>query len=176
MMAEEIEDRFLVFNLPSLAGLKPQKILQGYLHQGGKGATVRVRTIDDQMGLLTVKGKRQAGARAEFEYPVPVQDARDMLRLCGPATLSKDRYLLPGPDGRTWELDIFTGRHAGLVIAEIELDYAGQPYAKVPWAGPDISDDGRLGNAAIARSNMPDILKAMAVYKSQAGGLKPVSP
>lgn len=99
-----------------------------------------------------------------------------MLLLCGLFTLTKDRYKLPGPDGRPWELDIFTGRHSGLVIAEIELDYAGQPYKKVSWAGPDVTNDKALGNAAIARSHMADILKAMAVYKPQAGGVNPPSP
>ncbi len=176
MMADEIEDRFLVFNLPPLAGLVPEKILQGYLNQGGKGPTVRVRTVDDQYGFLTVKGKKSAGAGPEFEYPIPVEDAREMLLLCGPLILTKDRYKIPGPDGRVWELDIFTGRHAGLVIAEIELDYVGQPYTKVSWAGPDITDDKRLRNSALARTDMADIMKVVASYKPGAAALKPPSP
>lgn len=168
-MPQEIEDRYLILNPPSLNGLIPEKIVQGYLTPGGTGGpTVRVRTIDDQIGYLTVKGKKKAGAGSEFEYPIPIQDARDILVLCGKLTLTKDRYTFCGSDGRDWSLDVFTGRHQGLVIAEVELDYVGQPYIRMPWAGPDITNNKGLGNAAIARSDMAAVNKAIAACKSKA--------
>jgi len=155
-MAVEIEDRYLVFTPPPLAGLVPKKIVQGYLSTK-KGPTVRVRTVDDVDAYITIKGKKLGSMAPEYEYPIPIQDARELLIICGPVFLTKDRYELPGPDGRIWELDVFTGRHAGLMIAELELNYTGQAYTRPWWLGPEVTSDKHMGNGSLARSDMNDI-------------------
>lgn len=174
-MPNEIEDRFLVFVPPSLAGRKPAEIIQGYL-TGAKGPTVRIRKIDDTTAFLTIKGKKIGNKAAEFEYPVPVDHADDMLDLCGDMILTKDRYEIIGTDGHIWELDIFTGRHTGLIIAEIELPNEKTKYAKPSWLGPEITQDKRLSNGSLARTEFKDIMKWVADYRPKRKGPAAPSP
>ncbi|MFA7457199.1 MAG: CYTH domain-containing protein [Micavibrio sp.] len=149
-MAQEIEDRFLLPALPAL-DVPALPIVQGYLSSHPE-KTVRIRRAGDK-AWLTVKGPKANGAGDEFEYAIPLDDALRMLGLCGEEnTLSKDRYVWKNPDdGHIWEIDNFTGRHAGLVIAELELPAQGTPYKKPAWieTGVDITDDFRFANAAL---------------------------
>ena len=50
---------------------------QGYLGGGGP-ATVRIRRAGP-VAYITVKGPRRHHARAEFEYPIPVEHAEELL-------------------------------------------------------------------------------------------------
>src|SRR5262249_41481446 len=115
-MPQEIEHKFLVHHerlprrLPS-----GKSILQGFVCAQ---PVVRVRVTREkgkEKAFLTVKGKGLR-VRAEFEYPIPVRDAKQLLKLCGKRTISKIRRRF-GPI----ELDEFKGRHSGLWLAEIEL-------------------------------------------------------
>jgi adenylate cyclase len=54
-------------------------------------------------------------------------------------------------DGRTWEVDVFGGANAGLVLAEIEFDRLHQRLALPPWVGREVTDDVRYRNAYLAR-------------------------
>src|SRR4051794_17552810 len=92
-----------------------QQLRQGYL-TAGSGVTVRVRTVDDRTGYLTIKSGGSALARAEFEYEVPVSDARQMLGYSRGAQIEKIRHSLDLPGG-DWVIDEFQGRHTGLRIA-----------------------------------------------------------
>ncbi|MDB5490255.1 MAG: Adenylate cyclase [Micavibrio sp.] len=168
-MPKEIEDRYLVFVPPSLSGLTPAKIVQGYL-SGVKGPTVRVRKVNDDQGFLTIKGKKTGNSAPEFEYPIPVADAEELLLQCDDVILTKDRYEVTGADGHVWELDIFTGRHAGLGIAEIELPDHKTRYQKPAWLGPEITQDKRLSNSSLARTGVKEIMKWVADYRPKAKG------
>lgn len=149
-MGQEIEHRYLLSEIPDLGAAKPQAIAQGYLSTD-PDRVVRVR-IRDEDGFLTIKGRRTGAVAAEFEYAIPVDDARALLALCGENVLIKNRYELTGEDGFVWEVDIFTGRHDGLVIAEIELPAADTAYNVPGWLrGVDITGRTDLGNAALVQ-------------------------
>ena len=60
------------------------------------------------------------------------------------------RHLVPYR-GHTWEVDIFTGRHEGLVLAEIELSSVWEQYDLPPWVGQEVTGDPRYYNAMLAR-------------------------
>ena len=124
---------------------------QGYL--SGTGAvTVRVRTIDDAHGLLTIKGGGSALARSEFEYEVPIADARALLRMSRGSIIEKRRHHLELAPGE-WVVDEFAGRHKGLVLAEVELPRPDLPLELPPWAGIEVTSDPHFYNHALA--NLP---------------------
>ena len=93
-MAQEIERKFLIRDPGIVDSLAGERLTQGYLSHD-KNATVRVR-IAGNSGWLTIKGKTVGATRSEFEYPVPQEDARQMLdELCGAGVIDKTRYRLP---------------------------------------------------------------------------------
>lgn len=126
--------------------------------------TVRIRKMDND-GFLTIKGKKVGLSAPEFEYSLPVNDLAALFGLCGKRILTKDRYTMPGPDGKDWELDVFTGRHTGLIIAELELPKITTPYIKTGWAGPDITAERDLSNASLAKLPMTEIMTIVSKYK-----------
>lgn len=145
-MALEIERKFLV---RGQAWRRPDApyLCQGYLNRD-KQRTVRVR-IAGEAAWLTVKGPSQGAVRSEFEYAIPLDDARQMLSLCEQPLIEKHRHLVEF-DGMTWEVDEFLGENAGLVVAEIELQSADQDFARPGWLGEEVTQDARYFNSALA--------------------------
>ena len=122
-------------------------IAQGYLSKD-LTKTVRVR-VKGERGFLTVKGETQNLTRQEFEYEIPVADAEKLLELCGKNTLKKRRHK-EIHDGMTWEIDVFEGENAPLIIAEIELPDENAPFAEPNWLGEELSFDPRYFNSYLA--------------------------
>lgn len=146
-MGIEIEKKFLVIALP--ADLAPGvDICQGYL-LNSPDRVVRVR-IKGGNGFLTIKGRTElASVRPEFEYDIPVADARQMLdRFCDGKIIEKCRHTC-FYRGMTWVIDRFSGANQGLVVAEIELSSPDQPFPVPPWAGPEVTEDPRYLNASL---------------------------
>lgn len=149
-MGREIEKKFLIAD-NSWQGLAVGKeYCQGYLNSE-KGRTVRVRIIGDR-GILTIKGPNDQGARLEYEYDIPVEDAREMLDLlCHKPLIEKIRYCIQFA-GFIWEIDEFKGKNEGLLIAEIELEYVGQEFTLPPWIGLEVTGDPRYYNANLVKN------------------------
>ena len=146
-MGREIERKFLIGDDSWRGQAEGLSYRQGYL-ASGNGATVRVRTIEDK-GILTIKGPDEGGVKLEFEYQIPLEEAREMLdRLCRGPLIEKLRYRIPHA-GFTWEIDEFAGENAGLLVAEIELDFVGQEFEKPPWVGREVTGDSRYYNASL---------------------------
>ncbi len=148
-MATEIERKFLLVNDSWHNQISQStRIAQGYL---ATDPTVRVRVTGDA-GYLTIKGKSTDGiSRAEFEYPIPVDDALALLKLC-PKILDKTRHLVEYA-GFIWEIDEFHGENAGLIVAELELPAVDTAYKKPEWAGQEVTGDVRYYNSTL--SQMP---------------------
>ena len=86
---------------------------------------VRVR-VAGHRAWLTLKGASTGATRSEFEYPIPVADARQMIaEFCGGKVISKTRYRMTYSD-HLWEIDVFSGDNAGLILAEVELAEGGR--------------------------------------------------
>lgn len=147
-MAQEIERKFLVADPDFLAGVPGSEISQGYLHSDAR-VSVRVRLKADQ-AYLTIKGPTDGISRAEYEYPIPVDDARPMLdHLCDRPPVHKTRYRVP--HGRhIWEVDVFHGANAPLVLAEVELQSPEEVIDMPPWVGAEVSQDPRYFNSYLA--------------------------
>ncbi len=166
-MGQEIEYRYLLKTRPDTGAVKPNHIMQGYLCTH-PGCVVRVRVLGGakgDKGFLTIKGEKIGATAPEFEYEIPADDAKAILTLCGDNALTKDRYGLIGPDGMLWDVDIFTGRHEGLMIAEIELPLDGDPYVIPDWLdGIDVTEDRRLGNASLVVIDDAELRGVLELY------------
>jgi CYTH domain-containing protein len=146
-VAAEIERKFLVNGASWNDGSPGIRIAQGYL-SFDPDRCVRVRLAGDA-AWLTIKGRTEGITRAEFEYAIPVDDARNLLGMCLPSVIDKTRHRIPFA-GHLWEVDVFHGANDGLVIAEVELDDASAAPELPPWAGAEVSDDVRYYNASLA--------------------------
>lgn len=146
-MGVEIERKFLVAGDGWRLGAEGLAYRQGYLTTD-PDRTVRVRLAGDR-GYLTVKGRPQGLVRAEFEYPIPPDDAHALLdRLCLKPLIEKTRYRV-AHGGRVWEVDEFHGENEGLVVAEVELDDATAAVDLPGWVGREVSSDPRYSNASL---------------------------
>lgn len=153
----EIERKFLVSGEAWRRDVTACHVIrQGYLSRDPE-RVVRVRTVGDK-AFLTIKGPSMAGgalARPEFEYEVPMADAEFMLaELCLKPAIDKRRHIVPGPDGKTWEVDEFVSPHPGLVLAEIELSTPDETFVLPAWLGREVTRDYRYANNQIATADL----------------------
>lgn len=145
-MALEIERKFLVGG-DAWRSIEGTYLCQGYLNRD-KQRTVRVRIAGDH-AWLTIKGISRGIERAEFEYAISPDEARQMLVLCDGPLIEKIRRKFPF-HGLVWEIDEFLGANAGLVVAEVELQSAAQVFDKPVWIGQEVSDDPRYFNSSLS--------------------------
>lgn len=150
-MATEIERKFLVRNNAWQQQVTDQKMMvQGYFGTGEK-ASVRVR-ISGNSANINIKSAALDVVRREYEVPVPLEDAREMIEyLCQKPVIQKTRYYVPYGQ-HVWEVDVFDGDNAGLVVAEIELTEADQTFEKPPWLGEEVSLDKRYYNVCLVKN------------------------
>jgi adenylate cyclase len=165
-MGIEIERKFLVKG-EGWCNAPATDICQGYLNRD-KHRTVRVR-IEGDRACLTVKGISTGATRAEYEYPIPVADARELLALCEPPLVEKRRHVVEYRGSR-WEVDEFLGANAGLVLAEIELSDPDQPFARPDWLGEEVTDDPRYFNSSLS-STHGKLLHRQAHSSKPTGGV-----
>jgi adenylate cyclase len=148
-MAQEIERKYLLQG-DSWRELSIGSVYcQGYIPTKNQ-VTVRVRIVG-QKGYLTIKGPSVECSRLEFEYPIPVEDAQEMLNtLCEQPWIEKIRYKVEW-GGLTWEIDEFDGLNKGLILAEVELKDANQEIELPPWIGEEVSHDHRYFNSYLVK-------------------------
>ncbi|MCB9087189.1 MAG: CYTH domain-containing protein [Calditrichae bacterium] len=148
-MGREIERKFLVKDDGWRKGAVGKLYCQGYISRDEQRA-VRVRIVEDQ-GFLTIKGRHNDLTRLEFEYEIPLTDARELLdTLCQPPLIEKTRYRV-NYAGNIWEIDVFSGDNAGLIVAEIELSREDQPFELPSWAGREVTGDPRYLNTNLSK-------------------------
>jgi adenylate cyclase len=145
-MGIEIERKFLVVG-DDWRAAPAVPTTQGYLNRD-KRRTVRVRVAQDA-AWLTIKGASRGATRAEFEYPIPLADARELLALCDGPPVRKSRRVVVHAGAR-WEIDEFEGDNAGLVVAEIELPSEDATFEAPPWLGAEVTHDPRYFNSNLA--------------------------
>jgi adenylate cyclase len=151
----EIERKFLVVSDGwRVAAQQSLRMAQGYLNdahavaEGREHCSVRVRIAGEQ-AFLNIKSREIGPSRQEFEYPVPLDDARALLSLCCGGRIDKIRHYVR--DGKhLWEVDEFLGDNFGLIVAEIELGSVDEPFATPAWAGAEVTELSRYYNLALA--------------------------
>jgi len=125
----------------------PVHYAQGYL-VADKERTVRLR-IAGPNGFLTIKGSSRGMSRHEFEYPIPVGDAMEMMKLCPLPVIEKFRSRILF-EGKIWEVDEFEGENKGLILAEIELTSEEETFSVPDWIGIEVTGDLRYFNSRLA--------------------------
>ena len=155
-MVTEIERKYLVkkeewrSHLQQLQQDFPDigsKYCQGYIPTSN-GTTVRLRTIGTQ-AYITIKSKVIGYTRSEFEYPIPIEDAEQMLEtLCLKPLIEKIRYKI-NHDNLVWEVDDFLGENKGLIIAEVELTDENQNINLPHWVGREVRDKKYFNSSLI---------------------------
>ena len=150
-MGKEIERKFLVRKKEWTSLQKPEGVHynQGYLCIEPE-RTVRVRLTDVQ-AFITIKGKSENATRAEFEYAIPMEDAKQMIRDLAIGSISKIRYKINFQD-KLWEVDEFFGKNEGLLLAEIELKSEDEEFAIPDWVAKEVTHDGRYYNANLVEN------------------------
>ena len=149
-MPVEIERKYRVRDPAILRGVDGVRIKQGYMYTDA--GVVRVR-ISGNKAFLTLKG---AGLlrRAEYEYPIPLPDAAEMLKtFCNGHVLEKTRHVIRHGD-HTFEVDVFHGRHEGLVLAEVELQTEDERVNLPAWIGEEVTHDPRYHNSNLVKQDM----------------------
>lgn len=121
---------------------------QAAMDSGLQRASVRVR-LEGDGARLNLKSRELGRSRQEFEYPIPVDDARALLALCVGGLIDKRRHLVEHA-GHVWEIDEFSGDNAGLIVAEIELDSDDERFERPAWLGMEVTESTRYYNLALA--------------------------
>lgn len=159
-MPIEIERKFLVASDAwRQAAHAVVPMAQGYLNDqaamdpaiAGRNAlraSVRVRIAGDA-AFLNVKSRETGRSRQEFDYPIPVEDARALLALCVGGIIDKRRHLVRH-GAHLWEIDEFLGDNAGLVVAEVELESVDAAFDRPAWLGAEVTELARYYNLALA--------------------------
>ena len=149
-MALEIERKFLICSDEWRTQVTHRELLrQGYLSSGSQ-CSIRARVAGEQ-AWLNLKARRSGMTRLEFEYPIPVADANEILdELAQGPILEKYRHLIPAGE-YVWEVDEFLGANAGLIVAEIELPSETAQFERPSWLGEEVTEDERYYNFNLAQ-------------------------
>ncbi|TWR29008.1 CYTH domain-containing protein [Mucilaginibacter pallidiroseus] len=148
-MGIEIERKFLVDHIKWAAFNKPEGNVyrQGYI-LSDVSRTVRIR-VTNKSAFITLKGGTTGISRSEFEYEIPIAEGIEILKGFAVSSIEKVRYNIPYK-GHTWEVDVFEGDNAGLIVAEIELQSEEAIFEKPDWVTKEVSEDGRYTNASLS--------------------------
>lgn len=151
-MAFEIEKKYLVLNSDWKNFIVSSfNIVQGYL-SNDPDRCVRVRIIGDK-AFITIKGRKCNCVGAEFEYEIPIDDAKYMLeRMCIDFIIDKTRYIC-FVDGFYWNLDVFSGLNEGLILAEIEISKDNVKFPEIlpSWIGDEVTNKKEYFNASLSK-------------------------
>ena len=147
-MSQEIERKFLVIGDFKQEAIAHSHIVQGYIC-AARGRTVRVRMRDDK-GYLTIKGAAdvQGISRYEWEKEIPLDEARELMKLCVDGVIDKTRYLVRSGK-HIFEVDEFHGDNTGLLMAEVELSAIDESFIKPSFIGKEVTGDVRYYNSQL---------------------------
>ena len=147
-MPLEIERKFLVTSDDYKLSAKIVEIRQAYL---SIDANMAIRTrVEGIQASINIKSKKSERVNHEFEYVIPLDEARSLIRMSPYLVIEKTRHMVKY-EGKTWEVDEFHTDNKGLTVAEIELDDENEVFEKPPWLGEEVTDDYRYLNSNLAK-------------------------
>ena len=148
-MALEIERKFLVTSDNYKLNAKSVEIKQAYLSID-KAMAIRVR-IENIQASINIKSKKTERTNYEFEYVIPLDEARSLIGMSSYGLIEKTRFMVEYK-GKIWEVDECYGDNQGLIVAEIELDTEGEHFDFPDWLGEEVTTDFRYLNSNLAKS------------------------
>jgi adenylate cyclase len=149
-MGTEIERKFLVKGKFKHLALKKKHIRQAYLSTD-PDRIVRLR-ISEAEAFLTIKSRLTGTSviSEEWETPIPLSDASEIMKICLPGEIDKTRYYVP-VEKHIFEIDVFHGKNDGLIIAEIELSSEREIFDKPEWLGEEVTGNPSYYNANLIK-------------------------
>jgi adenylate cyclase len=153
-MAKEIERKFLVSSDDWHNGVSSRTAIRQFYLAATAGRSLRVRIRDGRSAVLTLKFGRHGRERDEFEYPIPLDDAVEMQAFAVGVVIEKTRHEVRHND-YVYEVDVFAGELAGLVIAELETPDDVPSAELPPWLGREVTGESAFYNASLARNGLP---------------------
>jgi adenylate cyclase len=153
-MAKEVERKFLVDG-DDWRGLSEAAVpIHQFYLVATAGRSLRVRISGGASAVLTLKFGNHERERDEFEYPIPLEDAEELSGFAVGQVIEKTRHHVRHR-GYLYEVDVFAGSLAGLVIAELETPDAVPDAALPVWLGREITGESAFYNASLARHGLP---------------------
>lgn len=157
-MAKEVERKFLVSRSDWRQSAEPGIAIVQFYIASTAGRSVRVRIRRGGQATLTIKFGGDKRVRDEFEYPIPADDAREMMQFAVGSVIEKTRHLVRHR-GHVYEVDVFGGALAGLVVAELETE-AEVPDDQLPsWLGREVTGQAEFYNTSLARHGLPEFVR-----------------
>lgn len=145
----EIERKYLIDTLPDhLEQYECRQIVQGYLNID---PVVRIRKSNDKY-TLTYKGTGLM-CREEYNLPLNAEAFAHLKEKIDGILIEKKRYLIPLTEKLTIELDVFEGKLAPLVLAEVEFETKEEADRFVPpaWFGEDVTFSSKYHNSTLSK-------------------------
>jgi CYTH domain-containing protein len=157
MAGVEVERKWLIPGLlpPEVAVVHADEIEQGYLTIGADGSETRVRR---RAGSCTLTVKSGGGlVRRETEVPLTQEQFEMLWPATENARVQKQRRAIPGDGGVTIEVDVYSGRLDGLVVAEVEFDdpWGAESFVAPYWFGREVTADDAYKNRSLAVHGRP---------------------
>ena len=146
----EIERKFLLKRFPpNLKKYPHDTVEQGYLAVGRGGLQVRLRKKGSVLSLTYKEGT--GGVREEREIRLSLEQFNALWPATAGRRLTKVRYDVPWKK-HTIEIDVYRGRHQGLVVAEVEFDdqKSAAEFQRPDWLGRDVTGKRKYSNVALA--------------------------
>lgn len=154
VVAKEIERKFLVKDEAWRTHAEAAVGVRQFYVVAMEGRNVRVRIRNDGTATLTLKFGSHGLERDEFEYPIPLDEAEEMLPFALGHVIEKTRHHVRYR-GRLYEIDVFSGSLTGLVVGELETPEDVPPGELPTWLGQEVTDDASYYNASLALHGLP---------------------
>lgn len=155
-MGKEVERKFLVSSTAWRELAEADIGIRQFYLATAPGRTVRIRISDGASAKLTLKFGNGARERDEFEYPIPLADALEMLDFAIGHVIEKTRHHVRHR-GYLYEVDVFGGALAGLVVAELETPEDVPDEMLPDWLGREVTGEQKFYNASLALGGIPEI-------------------
>jgi len=147
---QEIERKFLLRQLPDQLKRSRHSIIeQGYLATEPAGRQVRLRKKGKRASLTFKVGR--GAHREEREIRLSPKQFAALWPGTAGRRLRKVRYDIPWKN-LVIEIDVYRGRHAGLVVAEVEFPdrVTCRKFKPPSWFGREVTGEKRYSNVRLA--------------------------
>ncbi len=143
----EIERKFLIQKIPKKLDNKFH-IKQFYIHVDDKFVQ-RLRFFDNKKAIMSLKQNCAGLSRYEFEYEIPLEDAKKIVSITDSIFIEKIRHIVYY-ESMKWEIDEFLGNNKGLLIAEVELEDEKQKIKLPDWIVQEVTNQNKYFNYNLA--------------------------
>jgi CYTH domain-containing protein len=157
----EREMKFLLKSLPDLSNCERQEMVDIYIPRKEGHAAIRIRKKGERFvitktteafeeGIKVLKEETIGITEEEFEVFRTMKDAK---------ILEKTRYVYPLGD-RKMEIDVFHGRHDGLVLAEVEFKSLEElkAFEKPDFCLAEVTKEDYLAGGVLYKLDWKDIV------------------